>query len=85
MRGDAVILFGKNTMIRKCIKDMLEKHPQFEKLLPVIRGNVGFVFTNFDLKSVREKVLANRVRAPAKVNNCYSFKRLMKGWSNRSS
>ena len=34
--------------------------------MPCIRGNVGFVFTNGDLSEVREKLLSNKVRAPAK-------------------
>lgn len=30
-------------------------------------GNVGFVFTNSDLKEIRDKILANRVAAPARA------------------
>jgi large subunit ribosomal protein LP0 len=30
-------------------------------------GNVGFVFTNGDLKDIREKILVNRVAAPARA------------------
>lgn len=30
-------------------------------------GNVGFIFTNGDLKEVREKILANKVAAPARA------------------
>lgn len=30
-------------------------------------GNVGFIFTNGDLKSIKEKILANRVAAPARA------------------
>ena len=30
-------------------------------------GNVGFVFTNSDLKDIRDKILANRVAAPARA------------------
>lgn len=37
------------------------------RLLPHIRGNVGFVFTSGDLSDVREKLLANKVRAPARA------------------
>lgn len=36
------------------------------RILPYIRGNVGFVFTNGDLVEVRDKLLENKVRAPAK-------------------
>ena len=31
------------------------------RLLPFVKGNVGFVFTNGDLKEVRDKLLENKV------------------------
>ena len=31
------------------------------RLLPYVKGNVGFVFTNADLKVVRDKLLENKV------------------------
>src|ERR1700761_3939812 len=40
--------------------------PEYERLLPYVKGNVGFVFTNEDLKATREKILSNRVAAPAR-------------------
>jgi len=67
LRKDAALLMGKNTMIRKAIRGHLEKNPNLEKLLPHIRGNVGFVFTNDDLVEVRDKILANKVLAPARA------------------
>jgi len=66
LRGTAVVLMGKNTMMRKAIKGHLEKNPALERIMPYIKGNVGFVFTNGDLGEVREKLLSNKVRAPAK-------------------
>ena len=41
--------------------------PEYERLLPHVKGNVGFIFTNGDLKATREKILANRVAAPARA------------------
>jgi len=67
LRGDAVVLMGKNTMMRKAIRGHLENNPALEKLLPHIRGNVGLVFTKLDLSEVREKILNNKVAAPAKA------------------
>lgn len=67
LRGKAVLLMGKNTMIRKCIRENLTKNPDLEALLPYVKGNVGFVFTNGDLKAVRDKILVNRVAAPARA------------------
>merc|ERR1712071_199983 len=45
LREHATVLMGKNTMIRKAIRGHLENNPGLEKLLPHIKGNVGFVFT----------------------------------------
>jgi len=67
MRQDAVLLMGKNTMIRKAIRGYLEKNADLEKLLPYIKSNIGFVFTDKDLSEVREKILANKVQAPARA------------------
>ncbi|CAN0160588.1 unnamed protein product [Phaeothamnion confervicola] len=69
LRGSAVVLMGKNTMIRKVLLTYLKEHPghPFEQLLPRVRGNIGFVFTNGDLQKVREVIEANRVPAPARV------------------
>jgi len=67
MRSEGVLLMGKNTMIRKAIRSHLENNPALEKILPHIKGNVGFVFTNNDLVDVRDKILENKVKAPAKA------------------
>ncbi|CAB3374617.1 Hypothetical predicted protein [Cloeon dipterum] len=67
LRGHAHVLMGKNTMMRKAIRGHLEKNPALEKLLPFIRGNVGFVFTRSDLVEIRDKLLENKVRAPARA------------------
>ncbi|KAF9902078.1 ribosomal protein P0 (A0) (L10E) [Linnemannia zychae] len=67
LRGDAKILMGKNTMVRRAIRILQVENPDYEKLMPSVRGNVGFVFTNSDLKTIRDKVLTNRVKAPAKA------------------
>jgi len=67
LRNDAVLLMGKNTMIRKAIRGHLENNPALEKLLPHIKANVGFVFTNLELVDVRDKILENKVKAPARA------------------
>jgi large subunit ribosomal protein LP0 len=67
LRGQAVVLMGKNTMMRKAIRGHLEKNPDLERLLPYIKMNVGFVFTNEELIHVRDMLLANKVKAPAKA------------------
>ncbi|KAI9745172.1 MAG: ribosomal protein P0 (A0) (L10E) [Claussenomyces sp. TS43310] len=67
LRGEGVVLMGKNTMVRRAIKGFQADSPEYERLLPFVRGNVGFVFTNADLKATRDKILANKVAAPARA------------------
>jgi large subunit ribosomal protein LP0 len=67
LRGKATIVMGKNTMMKKCIKGVLEDLPEYEKVMPLLVQNVGFVFTNNDLKEIRDEVLANKVAAPARA------------------
>jgi len=69
MRGKAVLLMGKNTMIRKAIRDHLEKTPSLEGLLPHIKSNIGLVFTNGDLADVRTKLTELKVQASAKAGS----------------
>ena len=66
---NTVVLMGKNTMMRKIMADFLEENPghPFGKLLPMVKGNIGFVFTDQELGVVRDILLKNRVPAPAKV------------------
>lgn len=43
------------------------------RLLPHIRGNVGFVFTKEDLTEIRDMLLANKVRGEphsARAGSC---------------
>ncbi|ODV96446.1 hypothetical protein PACTADRAFT_49793 [Pachysolen tannophilus NRRL Y-2460] len=67
LRGDAVVLMGKNTMVRRAIRGFLSDLPDFERLLPYVKGNVGFIFTNADLKTIRDTIIANKVAAPARA------------------
>lgn len=67
LRGKGVVLMGKNTMMRKAIRAHLEKNPDLERLLPCIKQNVGIVFLKGDLIEVRDILLANKVKAPAKA------------------
>jgi len=67
LRGQAIVLMGKNTMMRKAIRGHIETNPDLERLLPHIKQNVGFVFTKLELTMVRDLLLANKVKAPAKA------------------
>ncbi|KAG8837622.1 ribosomal protein P0 (A0) (L10E) [Serendipita sp. 400] len=67
LRGKGVVLMGKNTMVRRALRNVLSENPQYERLLPYVKGNIGFVFTSSDLKDVRETIVANKIKAPARA------------------
>lgn len=69
MRGNAEIVMGKNTQIRKAIRTFMEEDDmnQLECLLPIMRGNVGFVFTKGDLNELRKIIDEMRVPAAARA------------------
>merc|ERR1712151_1290577 len=69
LRGRAVVLMGKNTMIRKALQLGHEKHPDagLEKLRSAIVGNLGFIFAvNCTLDDIRETLKKHRKSAAAK-------------------
>lgn len=66
LRGKAAILMGKNTMVRRAIRGFIVEFPDYEKLLPFVKGNVGFVFTNESLFDIKQQIVSNRVAAPAR-------------------
>jgi len=67
LRGRAVLLLGKNTLMRKAIKDQLEAHPEWEAILPCIKNNVGMVFTTEKCQDLAPLLLESRVPAQAKA------------------
>ena len=69
LRGKGEVLMGKNTMMRKVIREFVEENPgtPCENLEECCRGNVGFVFTNGDLGEIREILESNTRPAPARV------------------
>ena len=66
MRGRGDVLMGKNTMMKRAIREMIGQKPELEKLLPLIRQNVGFVMSNGDLKEIRDLVETFTVPAAAR-------------------
>jgi len=67
LRGSAEVLMGKNTMVRKVLREYVESNPKVEPLSALVKNNVGFVFTNGDLSAVEKVLLEHRVGAPAKA------------------
>ncbi|GJU18000.1 60S acidic ribosomal protein P0 [Tanacetum coccineum] len=69
LRGDSIVLMGKNTMMKRTIRLHAEKtgNKDILNLIPLLVGNVGLVFTKGDLKEVSEVVAKYKVAAPARV------------------
>jgi large subunit ribosomal protein LP0 len=67
LRGKAVILMGKNTMVRKAVRGASENNPKLNAILPYIKNNVGLVFAKEDLSGIKKLIGENRVAAPAKA------------------
>ncbi|OIT33489.1 PREDICTED: 60S acidic ribosomal protein P0 [Nicotiana attenuata] len=69
LRGDSVVLMGKNTMMKRTIRVHAEKtgNNTILNLIPLLVGNVGLIFTKGDLKEVSEEVAKYKVGAPARV------------------
>jgi large subunit ribosomal protein LP0 len=66
LRGKAELVFGKNTMVRRCIRNLTAdgSHPEWESIIPVMKGNLGFMFTNGALDDL-EAVIAEYVKPAA--------------------
>lgn len=41
LREEAVVLMGKNTMVRRAIKGFIAEFPEYERLLPHVKGTFG--------------------------------------------
>lgn len=67
LRGRASILMGKNTIMRKIFREKAEKNSSLEAVVPLIKGNIGFVFCNEDLAGIRKEVISERIPAAAKT------------------
>ncbi|KAL2539893.1 60S acidic ribosomal protein P0-1 [Abeliophyllum distichum] len=69
LRGDSVVLMGKNTMMKRSIRIHSDKtgNTAILNLIPLLVGNVGLIFTKGDLKEVSEEVAKYKVGAPARV------------------
>jgi len=70
LRGKAVVLMGKNSMIRKALSIGHERHPDagMDKIRQIMVGNIGFIFaTECTLDEVREVIGGFKVMSAAKA------------------
>jgi large subunit ribosomal protein LP0 len=70
-RGRARFLFGKNTMIRKVIREYVKEtsNGRLMALMDLVRGNSGFVFTKGDIASLRKALIEDKVQCAAKAGS----------------
>lgn len=66
IRGKGEMIMGKNTLMRMLVREAAAKNPKLEALVPLLKGNVGFVFTNDDLVKVRSIITEFKTPAAAK-------------------
>lgn len=66
---DTVILMGKNTLMKRCLKVYIENtgNDKWQVLYDQLLGNVGLVFTSANLVEVRDKINEFKVGAPARA------------------
>jgi len=69
LRGNAALLMGKNTLMRKAMREYAKDHPEIDPLIPLVYGNIGLLFVNGDIQDVKAKLLTNTVGAYAKVGS----------------
>jgi len=70
LRGRAVVLMGKNSMIRKGLSIGHERHPDvgMDKIKEIMRGNIGFIFAmTCTLDDIRATIDKFRVDAAARA------------------
>lgn len=67
-RGRARFLFGKNTMIRKVIRDYVKEtgNGKLMTLMEAVQGNCGFVFTKESCAALRKEIQDRKKQCPAK-------------------
>jgi len=70
LRGKAILYCGKNTQMRRVIRDLeSEGRTELEKVRQQLKLNLALVFTNEDLPVIRDLILENKVAAPARAGS----------------
>jgi large subunit ribosomal protein LP0 len=70
LRGKAVLYCGKNTQMRRVIRELeQEGMTQLEKVRLQLKLNVAIVFTNENLSTIRDLIMDNKVAAPARAGS----------------
>lgn len=75
LRGEAVIMMGKNTTIRKILSDRCDKSERDQQLFDILitqgllKLNVGLIFTNGDLNNIKDICDSNKIQSMARLGN----------------
>jgi len=69
LRGSAVLLMGKNTLMRKAMREYAKDHPIIEPLIPNVYGNIGLLLVKSEIQDVKQKLVTNVVGAYAKIGS----------------
>lgn len=67
LRGKGILLMGKNSVVRKVVRELVQKNPKLNGVLSYLTGTIGLVFTNANLLDVRKTILEHKVPAAARV------------------
>jgi len=67
MRSVATIYCGKNTQMRRVIRELEVDRPELEKVRQACKLNVALVFTNSNLSEIRDMILENKKPSAAKA------------------
>jgi len=67
LRGKAIIYCGKNTQMRRVIRELEKENPMLERVRNVLKLNLAIVFTNDNLSEIRDVIVNNKVAAPARA------------------
>ncbi|OIR57276.1 MAG: 60S acidic ribosomal protein P0 [Amphiamblys sp. WSBS2006] len=67
VRGHGEIVMGKNTMIKKALREVIGDIPELEKIMPKIKGNICLVLTNGDLCALKKALTKDTIKTRAKI------------------
>lgn len=70
LRGECVIYCGKNTQMRRVLRKLEEQgKEELAKVREACKLNVALVFTNGDLKTMRDRIQENKMPAQARAGS----------------
>jgi len=56
LRGNGILIMGKNTLIRKVLRERSYSSTAYQELFPFLTGTIGLLFTRRDVPSVQKMI-----------------------------